>query len=258
MAEAKKTLRRPHSVLLYGPPGTGKTWSLRTIPGPLFVIFTDAHGPASLEKAFAGKIPEHVHWHVLQDEIPLDEALKGLSAAGLGNKSEEGKFWGQRAYLNFIGLLKNFTCQRTGKSFGPISKFSAEATLVLDNMTGLTDIILLGLGGFGADLPIQKWGQAATTTVNIIQTLLKFPGLFVCIAHATREADEVSQLRLISPDFVGAKLPVRVAKYFGDTVYATRNGTTFLWSTVAPNTQTVPRLLPMSEALEPSFKPFFE
>lgn len=257
---------RPHSVLLYGPPGSGKTWSLRTIPpsSPTFIIFTDTHGPSSLASAFASReIPPHIHYTVIKPKAPFSSILSALSQVSLGGEKpadqQVGNYIGQQAYLSLINKLKDLRCDCHSKSFGSLDSLPPEATLVLDNVTGFNDIILLALGGFNSTMTIQKWGTAVSVSLNaLIRGIVdNFKGLFICIAHAGAEADELTNARIVFPDFVGVKLPARVAKYFGDTIFATRQGLEFSWSTAAINAQTVPRRLPLAAKLPPTFEPFF-
>lgn len=258
-------LSRPHSVLLYGPPGSGKTWSLRTIPptSPTYIIFTDIHGPGSLARAFDPPgIPPHIHYTVIDLSSDFNNLLTGLKLALLpqaGPKSSFGETAGQQTHLKFVSTLQDFRCDCHKKSHGPISSFPPEATVVLDNMTGITDTILLALGGWTGALTLADWGRAAVVSLNVITTFrIGVKGLFICIAHATAEVDELQKdTKIITPDFVGAKLPTRIAKYFGDTIYARRHGMSFQWTTAATGAQTVPRRLPLAAQLEPSFLPFF-
>lgn len=247
-------------VLLIGGSGAGKTYSLRTLVAEgieTFVISTEP-GIANV----LGDLPaDKVHWHYLPPlPMSLDSLYKQVESINSRTLKEladqvvdRSQF---RQMLDFINLLKDFRCQRTGKSYGDVTKWGPDRALVVDSLSGLTMMMVNATIGTKVVVSLPDYGiiqQALERQVNSLCMVLNCH--FIMTAHVEREMDETTGAINLMASTLGKKLAPKLPRFFDEVIFVKRETTTFFWSTASYGVDTKARLLPIKDKLDPSFAP---
>lgn len=248
------------NVMLCGTTGTGKTYSIRTLVESgleVFVLFTE---PGM--EVLADLPPEKLHWRYIApaapsfaDMISSAQKINTLSFEALTKLPDINK----RNYTEFIDVLtclSNFTCDRTGESFGSVDSWGPERVLVVDSLTGLSIMAMNLVAGSKPVKSMADWGVAIDNLERLITKLCVDTRChFVLLAHLERETDEVTGGTSLMASTLGRKLAPKLPRFFSDVVQAKRNVDKFVWSTAASNVDLKARNLPISDALPASFGP---
>jgi len=245
-------------VLLMGGTGTGKTYSIRTLiqAGVTpFVIFTepgmeslsDLEGhpyhwryipPTTSDWAALTKIGEDVNKFTYESLIKMQDVNRGKYSQ----------------WIEVVKTSNNFVCDQCKKEFGDAARWGTDRALVMDSLTGLSEMsIRLVIGGKVARSQ-SDWGIGQEMVRKILDAWTT--GLhcwFVLTAHEAREADLVTGAIRVMAHTLGRALGPDIPKYFSDVIECVRIGTTFNWSTASANVDTKARNVILSEKLEPSF-----
>lgn len=267
---------QPPAVLLEGAPGSGKTDSLATFLSAgleLFVIITEPGGVESLLDSCARrKLPiEKLHWRTVLPAAAGWSAMEGMARAigaqgfmDLQNiKSGIGKEETRKPAMALLEAMKNFVCERDGKSYGDVASWGPDRAFVLDSLSGLSLISMALTIGYKPAAHQGEWGVA----MNFIeQLLLKMTSdrncFFAMTAHVEKEANEITGVQQIMASTLGRKLAPKIPRFFSEVVYAKRsisnNQPSFLWSTVDAAADLKNRALPISAAIPPDFVPIVE
>lgn len=250
--------RKAPSVLLMGGLGTGKTTSLKTLAelcDQVFIIATEY--PDVLEDTDSAK----VHWHYIPPvDVGWDVLLK---TAQMTNQftpdmlqknvdSNRSKYTG---FLDVVRCSADFTCERCGKSFGPVDKLPNTSAVVVDGLSGLS--IQAKFHTVGAKVPMTQpeWGVAMDQIEMLVNKwVFSCDALFVLTAHIERETDEVTNASHIMVSTLGRRLAPKIPRYFSDVVHATRVGKEFKWTTTTANMELKSRNLPIGETYSPDFR----
>jgi hypothetical protein len=256
---------KPPVTLLCGEPGTGKTTALTTYIEAgleLFVLITDPGGEeALLDEMQKRKLPmDKLHWNYVAAssmgwDVFEDMAKKigSFSYADLSTMKSMGKDKTQQ-FMQMLGVMKDFKCQRTGKSYGPIDSFGADKAFALDSLSGVNTMALEMMTGTKPTAHEGEWGVAMNAEEKLIKKLCSDLKCFGCItAHVEREPDMLTGTPKIMVSALGRKLAPKLPKDFSDVVYAYREGSNFYWSTIASNVVLKARTLPLKDKLLPSF-----
>lgn len=250
-------------ILLMGASGSGKTFSIRSLVEAGIETFVIATEPG-IANVLGDVSAEKLHWHYLPP-MPLsldtlaDQILKinSMSFEALTKMTASRSEF--RQMLDFMGLLKNFKCQRTGREFGDVTKFTNGQALVVDSLTGLTMMMVNATIGSKPVMNQPEYGLVQTALERTINSLcMTLPCAFVLTAHVEREFDEVSGAVSLMASTAGKKLAPKLPRFFDEVVLAKREGAAFLWSTASSGVDTKARLLPIGERLSPSFKPLVD
>lgn len=250
-------------VMLVGGTGTGKTHSIRTLVEQgleVFVLFTEP-GMEVLADIPADKL----HWHYLPPASPdwadmIDSASKinTMSLKLLSGLDDINK----RKYAGFLDMLRclaNFTCDRTGQSYGPVDAFGAGRALVIDSLSGVNILAMNLVTGSKPVKSMADWGMAMDNLERFITKLTTdIPCPVVLIAHQERETDEVTGGTTIMASTLGKKLAPKIPRFFSDVIQVKRDGAKFSWSTMTLNMDLKSRNLPLADNLQPTFEPIIK
>lgn len=248
------------NVLLMGASGTGKTHSLRTLVESgleVFVLFTE---PGM--EVLADIPSDKLHWHYIPPASPdwsdmIDSAskinklsLKALSEMSDINKSKYTEF------LDVLGSLANFKCDRTGLAYGAVDSWGPERVIVVDSLSGLSIMAMNLIAGSKPVKSIADWGVSVDNLERLLTKLCVDTRChFVLTSHLERETDEVTGGTALMASTLGRKLGPKLPRFFSDTVHVKREGAKFSWSTATTNVDTKARNLPISADMPPSFVP---
>jgi hypothetical protein len=250
--------------MLVGETGTGKTYSVKTFLDAgitPFVLFTDP-GMETLSE-FAGPptpdgclihwryiAPASADWAAMIDSAKKINTLshKALTEMGDINKSKYGQF------IEVLSCLASPSCERCGKQFPPVDNWDTSMALILDNLTGLSDMAMKMVVGSKPVKSMANWGVAMDNLKNLVEKLSSnLDCFFVLIAHLEREHDEVTGAVKLMASTLGKKLAPVLPRTFSDVIEATREGTDFFWRTDSMSVATKARNVPLKGKIEPSY-----
>jgi len=253
-----------NSFLLLGVTGVGKTYSLRTFLDAGLDVFIAATEPG-IEVTLGDTDPAHLHWHYLPPiSQSWDVLIKGAKRLNTlpfkslaSNDSLDKSHFTQT--IAFLETCNNFTCDRTGESFGDVAEWDASRVFAVDSLSGLSEMVMYGVAGTKPVRSQADWGMAMAQLETIISKLVTDTRCsFVLTAHVDREVDEIAGGTSIMPATLGRRLAPKIPRYFDDVVYVKREGTTFSWSTTESNMALKARTLPFSATIPPTFAPYYK
>lgn len=257
------------NVLLMGPTGTGKNHSIGTLVDhgveAGFEVFLQALEPGyeSTLGYWTDRdlpIPPNFHWNHLQFiQGGLESLMKKVE--DIGRLSQDALYTikdatrGQRNYVHqLLKQMANFEDQRTGQSYGNVSKWGTDRVYVLDGLTGLGRMAMALTVGSKPVRSQNDWGIAQDIVEPILWQLCEgFRCHFVLLAHVERETDVVSGSSKIMVSSLGKALPPKVAPLFSDAIMTVRSGAEWWWTTADGRADLKTRNLPISDKIEPDF-----
>jgi hypothetical protein len=258
------------NTLLEGPVQTGKTWITRT----LLAEYLDATGRV---QRGAGKtvltISLEPGWEDTMRDVtcemgmhfvyipPLDADWEDLAAMAIqvNRASDITKVIdpNRRSYTQFLdtySALKDYTCQRCGRAFGPVHLLKDDHAVVMDGMTGLSRNAMTYTVGLKPHKSWPEFDAAQQNVENLLRKCVSIPASFVLIAHVDREPDPLGGIKL-TMHTIGNKLAPRLTKdLFSEIIYCRRDDKQrFFWSTVEDQMDLKARRLPFSDSITPGF-----
>lgn len=251
-------------VMLLGEPGSGKTTApityleagitpfyLFTDPG--MEVVSDAAGSASECKIhWAYVAPTTPDWSAFIDSAKKINVLSHQALSDLGdiNKQKYNQF------IKMLELLSNFRCDRCGQTFGPTDSWNTDRALIMDGMSGMSQIAMDLVAGSKPVKSQANWGVAMDNLSRIVVKLCT--GLqchMVLIGHLEREQNEVTGGVQLMISTLGRKLAPTMGRHFSDIIHCQRLGDKFAWSTDTMNVALKVRNVPINGNLPPSFVP---
>lgn len=251
-------------VLLMGDSGTGKTHAIRTLIDvgvTPFVIATEQNCIQTLKDIPAGKWhykfinaqPEN-NWGNLQDMLSKVNKLsyENLTKVQDPNKSSYNQL------LDVLTTCNKFVCDCHKEDFGDVSLWDNSRALVIDGLSGLSD---MAMGLTVGNKPVRSmpdWGVSQNSLKSIIAqltTAVRCP--FILIAHIDREKDEITGGTSVTVKTLGQKLGPDLPRMFSDVIRAKREGNKFSWDTADSQATVVSRNIPIASNQAPSFVPLF-
>lgn len=257
---------RAPSVLLLGPPGTGKTHAITTVMEAgleLFYICTEPNGIETLIDVMKSKnlSPDLLHYKIIEPARPGFHSLHSMATRvtqmGFDSLSKLGPTERTNAqFLTLVSTLNNFIDDRTGKSYGDVSKFPPTYALAIDSLSGLNIMAMDLTIGDKVTAHQGEWGIAMNMLDKLILSLTSnLKCLFILTAHVEPERDEITGGTKLMSATLGRKLAPKVPRFFSEVVLAQTEGASYLWSTSHPQIDLKHRSLPLGNKLPPTFKP---
>lgn len=247
-------------VLLMGDSGTGKTYSIRTLVQAgvtPFIIFTEP-GMETL-----GDLPDG-SWHykyikpATQGWAAILDMAKKVNQLTFDNLTKvtdpnKTKFEG---LMQVITSCNAFTCDCHGKQWGDVSTWGTDRALVIDSLSGISDMAMAHtVGGKPVRSPAD-WGIAQNMIRMILLPLTTGTTCtFVLIGHLAREYNEVTGGSTVTVSTLGQKLAPDIPLNFSDVINTVRIGGDFTWDTASGQMAVKTRNLPIASKQLPSFVP---
>ena len=260
------TLVRAPSVLLLGAPGSGKTYSIVTLLKAglkVFVVITEPSGlDTLLDACEKEKVSiDNLHYKIIapsrsgfEELTSLAKLLTSMDYESMSKMRPSNRADAQIHQL--MSTMRNFTCERTGASFGPVDKLPADSAVVIDSMSGLSLMVWDATVGNKLTAHQGEWGVAMNYIDRFVNTCTSsFRGLFVLTAHFERELDETTQGTKLMVSTLGRKLAPKIPRFFSEVVLARQEGPNYFWDTSSPSIDLKHRALPLGSKLPPSFEP---
>lgn len=269
-APITRPLLRPPSVLLQGASGSGKTSSIITLLMAGIEVFVIGTEPGYVDSLldWAKKLNAPIaklHWMTVLPATEGWEALDemvdkigNLDFEGISKLKGVGKDKTRVPAQKFLMALKDFRCERDGKSYGSFTTWNDDRALVIDSLSGLSTIAwYLTVGHKPTGAP-GEWNIA----MNFIEALMMKINsdrwcYFALTAHVEKEMDEISGVQRVMVSTLGRKLAPKLPRFFGEVIYAQRVAVDpkFRWSTIDNTADLKNRILPVSNVLAPTFVP---
>lgn len=248
------------NVMLCGSSGSGKTHAIRTLVDAgleVFVLFTE---PGM--EVLADVPVEKLHWRYVapvsvsfSDMVASAEKINQMSFEALAKLPDINK----RKYTEFIDVLNtlcNFTCDRTGQSYGAVDDWDSSRVFVLDSLTGLSLMAMNLVTGSKPVKSMADWGVAISNLENLLTKLcVDTKCHFVLTSHLERETDEVTGGTSLMASTLGRKLAPKLPRFFSDVIHVKRNADKFVWSTATSNVDLKARNLAIADNIQPTFAP---
>jgi len=259
---------QPPSILLQGASGAGKTSSIVTLLAAGIEVFVIGTEPGFVD-SLIDRVRElklditKLHWMTVLPATEGWDALNDMVAKigsldfeGISKIKGIGKEKTRVPATRLLGALQNFTCERSGVSYGSFTSWGDDRALVIDSLSGLSIIAwYLTVGNKPTGAP-GEWNIA----MNFIEALLMKINsdrrcYFVLTAHIEKEMDEISGVTRIMTSTLGRKLAPKIPRFFGEVIYATRTieDPKFRWATIDRNADLKNRILPVGDKLLPDF-----
>lgn len=248
------------NTLLMGETGTGKTHSLKTLIDAgvtPFVLFTE-QGIRTLADTPCDKLhykyvpPAATSW---DDMVASAEKINTMSFEQLSKlKDIDKRKFGQ--WLDMVGVMNNFVCDRCGKDFGDVADWRTDRAICVDSLSGLNIMAMdLVVGSKPTKTP-GDWGVAMDNLERFINNMCSLTKChFVMTSHLEREKNEITGGVFLTVSSLGQKLPPKIPRFFDDVIMCQRAETIFSWSTAEFNVALKGRNVPISKTLLPSFQP---
>jgi uncharacterized membrane protein len=247
-------------VLLMGGTGTGKTYCLRTLIEAgitPFIIFSEP-GMESISDLpghqyhYKYIAPTISNWSALEK---IGDLVNKMSYEALIKMSDANRT-NYHQWIDVIKTNNDFVCDECGEHFGDVQKWGTNRALVMDSLTGFSEMaIRLVIGGKVARSQ-SDWGIGQEMVRKVLDAWTTGTRCwFVLTAHEAREQDQVTGAIKIMASTLGRALAPEIPRYFSDVIECTREGTNFYWNTDAANVDTKARNVPLAGKLQPSFVP---
>jgi hypothetical protein len=253
------------NVLLEGPAGTGKTYSIGTLVDAGIETFYIGLEPGleSLLGYWADRgqpIPANLHWHNFDpSRVGMKRLLSMAENTGrLGMdalaKMQDVERTRQNRYFEFLKVLADFSDHRTGEKFGDTSEWGSDRALVIDGLSGISQLATEMTSGVKPTKTQPEYGVAQNNILALLRELtITWKCHLILISHVTRNIDEINGGMKIFPRTPGKALNDEIPQLFSDVILASRNGAKFAWSTANPNADLKTRNLTIADNIQPDF-----
>lgn len=251
------------NIILMGDSGTGKTYALRTLVDAgitPFILFTE---PGM--EVLGDLKPDSYHFNYITAPesnwtglIDTAEKVNKFNFDALTKMQDMNRGrYGQ--FAEVLRQCNNFTDSRTGETFGDASTWGTDRALVLDSLSGLSDMAMRLVVGGKPTRAMQDWMVAQNLLKSFLdQCTNQLRCWFIVIAHLEREKDEITGGTQIMVSTLGRALAPKIPMFFSDAIQTQRQGSEFTWDTAGMNIAVKARNVPIGSKLPPSFGPLVE
>ena len=246
----------PPAIMLLGDVGAGKTYSIITALRAgleVFVIVTENTGVETLIDAVKKeKVPiDNLHWTRC---TPTQQSWKVMkSQAKISNEYGAGDIQKMEtgldrfkypAFMKLLETCENFKCARTKEEFGDVMSWGDNRLLVLDSMSGLSEIASSHVTGHRITMTQPEFGIVQNHIYQLCNTLCGANCYFLLTGHIEMESDEAKGVTKFMVSTVGRKLAPKLPRIFSEVVFAKEDNGKYVWSTQDPKVITKSRALP--------------
>jgi hypothetical protein len=260
------------NALVMGPVQTGKTWGTRTLlreypdikgkicKGAGKIVCTvslepgweDTNGDLTCDMGmhlvYIPPLP--ASWDELETITKLVNTATDIQKVNDPNR----RYYTQ--LMETYSTLKDYTCQRCGKSFGNCAKLDGHHAVVMDGLTGLSRNAMTAVVGLKPAKTWPEFDAAQQHIENLLRACVSIDASFILIAHVDREVDKETQRTKLMMHTIGQKLAPRLTKdLFSEIILARRDDRgSFFWSTSEPDMDLKARKLPFGDKITPDFR----
>ena len=249
-------------VILMGDSGTGKTYALASLVTAgitPFIIATEQnfmqvakeHLGKTMHYKFISPKPEHG----LASILDMTTKINMLSYENLCKVTDPFKQQHNK-FLDVITTCNKFICDCCKKDWGSIIEWSTDRALVIDSLSGLSDMAFALVVGNKPVRAMPDYGvsqNAMRMLLDVLTTQARCT--FVLVSHLDREKDEITGGTNITLKTIGQKLGPDLPRMFSDVIRARREGTAYTWDTADSQSTVVARHIPTASNQPPSFVP---
>lgn len=252
-------------ILIMGDSGTGKTHSLRTmIEAGItpFVIATEQNSIQVLNSFPKGKYhykyipPTPGNSNDFASALDMLTKVNQLSYDLLTKVADPLK-QAHNKLLEVVATCNKFVSDVDGVNYGDAAKWGTDRCLVLDSLSGLSEMAFALVVGNKPVRAMPDYQVAQQSLRMLLNIAVSIQCPFVLIAHLSREKDEITGGTTITASTVGQKLGPDLPRMFSDVIRAKREGTKYTWDTADSQAIVVGRHLPTAQNLPADFRPLF-
>lgn len=252
-------------ILLMGDSGTGKSYSIRSLIKAGITPFVEATEQNAIQAL--KDLPDGA-WHYrfrspqpdqgFTQVFDMASKINTLSYENLTKVSDPFK-QAHNKFLDVVADMNKFVCDCHGKDWGAVSSWGTDRAIVVDGLSGLSDMAMALVVGNKPVRSQPDWGVAQNALrmfLNPFTNQIKCTGIIV--AHMDREKDEITGGTTITVKTLGQKLGPDLPRMFSDVIRARREGDKFYWDTADSQATVVARHIRIASNLEASFVPLIE
>jgi hypothetical protein len=199
--------------------------------------------------------PARASWDTLMSNAKLVNQLTYEQLTKVQNMSRND----YQQFYKLLEALSNFKDDRTGEVLGSVDSWGEDTVLVMDDLSGASDMAMQCVVGGKPAKSQPDWQIAQDLVYNLVVKLVGDTKCsFVLLAHVDREPNEITGGTEVTTQTLGKKLGPKLPPKFDEVILAERNGTTFTWNTAAPGVALKTRRLPIATDLRPDFAQIIE
>lgn len=256
------------AVCLVGDVGQGKTSCIRSLcehVPEVFLLSTDPGWEDILGDIPSSKLKVHYvpsYDQTMPEYLNMLSELNTMDAKALKEMPGRNKKNYQQL-MEMTRVLNKFVDQRTGQDYGDVAQWGPERAIVLDSLSGLTNMAERLLCG---DKAFMNWSEiegaqfAIEQFVNIMCSGTR--AMFVMTAHLRKLVDKNTGAVQMLMETTGQAISPKLYKNFSDVIYChleMENGVPVgRWDTFSKEVKVKTRNLPLAQGLKADFGPLVQ
>ena len=257
--------KRMPKVFQIGGTGTGKSHSLRSIVAAGLDLFTLETEPSEVLddlpcEPSPGKgachrryiTPAVPDWDAMLENARVINTMNFRMLTELVDPNRH-KY---RGWFDVLSTCANYKCDRCGKVFGDVTKFTERQAFALDTLSGLNIMAMELQSGAKPVKSPGDWQVAMDNEERFINKLTTGTRcLFILNAHPEREVDEISGGVSVFAGALGRKMGPKLPRFFSDVVHCRRDTKGWWWSTLTPTYELKARNVAWATDIRQDFGP---